>query len=136
VNRRELLLGLVLSIPVLAEDAQTSLRGKLTKGPNGTPALKTADGKLIFLEGDKSTTGVLNDKRLAGDDFELIGHFVAPDRFRVGPIYKKSMFVHKDGKKFMITYWCDVCSIRTYTPGPCWCCQRETALDLREVDQP
>ena len=25
-----------------------------------------------------------------------------------------------------------VCSIRTYTPGICYCCQDETALDLRE----
>jgi hypothetical protein len=35
----------------------------------------------------------------------------------------------------VITYWCDVCSIRTYTPGKCWCCQQETTLDLRDPDQ-
>ena len=41
----------------------------------------------------------------------------------------------KDGHVKVITYWCDVCSIRTYTPGPCWCCQKETLLDLRDPDQ-
>jgi hypothetical protein len=35
----------------------------------------------------------------------------------------------------MITYWCDVCSIRAYTPGPCVCCQQETTLDLRDPDK-
>ena len=43
------------------------------------------------------------------------------------------MLVHRDGKKYTISYWCPVCSIRTYTPGKCMCCQEETHLDLEEV---
>jgi hypothetical protein len=42
------------------------------------------------------------------------------------------MFVHQGGKRLFVTYWCDVCSIRTYTPGLCLCCRKETDLDLRE----
>lgn len=80
--------------------------------------------------------GVLNDKRLAGSDLEAIGHFESPEHFEVDPIHLKSMFVHKDGKRFQITYWCDVCYIRTYTPGPCWCCQKPTDLDLIESKEP
>jgi hypothetical protein len=64
---------------------------------------------------------VLNDKRLAGFDLEAKGRFTGP--------------VHKDGHVKVITYWCDVCSIRTYTPGPCRCGQKEPLLDLRDPDE-
>jgi hypothetical protein len=109
-----------------------SIRGKLTRSPDQKPALEVSPNKLIYLEGDQPTTGVLNDKRLWGTDFEAIGHFNSPDRFEIAPIHTRSMFVHKDGKRLMITYWCDVCYIRTYTPGTCVCCQKYTDLDLRE----
>ena len=36
----------------------------------------------------------------------------------------------------MVTYWCEVCAIRSYTPGLCVCCRDETTLDLRDPDQP
>jgi hypothetical protein len=52
--------------------------------------------------------------------------------FVVDPIHKKAMFVVRGGKRLFVTYWCDICSIRTYTPGKCWCCQEETELDIRE----
>ena len=48
------------------------------------------------------------------------------------PNHARTVLAHKDGKLKMITYWCDVCSIRSYEPGPCWCCQAETVLDLRD----
>lgn len=86
----------------------------------------------MFLEGDEPTNGVLGDRRLAEADLELIGQFTATDQFLVDPIHTRSMFVHKDGKRLYITYWCEVCAIRTYTPGLCVCCQQETQLDLRE----
>jgi hypothetical protein len=35
----------------------------------------------------------------------------------------------------MVTYWCAVCAIRTFTPGICWCCREETELDLLEPDK-
>ena len=65
---------------------------------------------------------------------EAIGHFNAPDHFEIDRIHTRAMFVHKNGKRLMITYWCDVCYIRTYTPGNCVCCQKYTDLDLRESD--
>jgi hypothetical protein len=113
-----------------------SIRGKLTQSAGQKPALETGPNKLVYLEGDQATQGVLNDKRLWGTDFEAVGHFNAPDRFEIDPIHTRSMFVHKDGKRLMITYWCDVCYIRTYTPGTCVCCQKYTDLDLRESIEP
>jgi hypothetical protein len=74
---------------------------------------------------------VLHDQRLAGADLEVLGHQDG-ERFVVDPIHTKAMHVHRGGKRLNITYWCDTCAIRFYTPGICWCCQQETELDLRE----
>jgi hypothetical protein len=137
VSRRFFLLtaGLLgLAATAFAAVPGLSIRGKLTRSPDQKPALETAPGKLVYLEGDDATMGVLNDKRVWGPDFEAIGHFNSPDHFEIDPIHTRSMFVHKNGKRLMITYWCDVCYIRTYTPGTCVCCQKYTDLDLRESD--
>ena len=112
-----------------------TIRGKLVQRAGQPPAIESADHRIISLDGDEPTKGVLNDRRLGGFDLEAKGHFTAPGEFLVDPIHTKALFVHKDGHVKVITYWCDVCSIRTYTPGPCWCCQKETLLDLRDPDQ-
>jgi len=111
-----------------------SVRGKLATGEK--PVLKTASGEAVRLFGDKATMKVLHDKRLRDADFEVVGRFRASGEFEVGPIHEKSMFVHKGGKKLLISYWCEVCSIRTYEPGQCMCCQEETELDLKETIDP
>lgn len=130
-----LLLSAFLAAACFAEGPKPeTIRGTLV-ARSGKPALETADHRFISLGGDEPTRRVLNDKRLAGFDLEAKGHFTAPDQFEIDPIHTKSMFVHKDGHVKVITYWCDVCSIRTYSPGPCWCCQKETTLDLRDPDE-
>ena len=106
--------------------SKLQVRGRLE--PPGTLVLQ--DGRHIHLTGDEPTQGVFNDKRLAGTDFEALGHFAGSDQFAVDPIHLRAMFVYAGGKQRMITYWCDVCYIRTYTPGICWCCQKYTDLDL------
>src|SRR5262249_44078497 len=139
VSRRHFLLISALfrmAVSAAAGAASQSIRGKLTQAAGQKPALETNPGKAILLEGDQATMGVLNDKRLWGTDFEAVGHFESPDRFSIDPIHTRSIFVHKDGKRLMITYWCDVCYIRTYTPGTCVCCQKYPDLDLRESDEP
>jgi len=124
-----------LAASCYAENSKSTFRGKLTQREGQSPALQTADGKLIALDGDGDTKGVLKDKRLAGSDLEVTGQLTAAGLL-IDPIHTKAMYVHKDGKRLLITYWCDVCSIRTYTPGICWCCQQETELDLRGPDKP
>jgi hypothetical protein len=113
-----------------AESAgQTTIRGKLVTGPNPVLSVGT---RQVKLSGDEPTMGVLKDDRLNGVDFEAIGAAKSQDDLAIDKIHTRSMFVHKDGKRLMVTYWCDVCYIRTYTPGICWCCQKNTDLDLRE----
>ncbi|MFN7936363.1 MAG: hypothetical protein U0R19_23750 [Bryobacteraceae bacterium] len=109
-----------------AENLRT-LKGTLT--PDG---LRTSDGQIVKLTGDAPTIGVLNDKRVQGMELEITGEPSPNGAIRILPIHKQGMFVLKKDKKLFVTYWCDVCSIRTYTPGVCLCCQDETQLDLRE----
>jgi len=136
MRRRSFLLsGCLLAVSFAEEKKSATIRGMLRQFPGKPPAVETPDHQIISLDGDEPTKRVLNDKRLAGFDLEAKGHFTTPDQFQVDPIHTKAMFVHKDGHVKVITYWCDVCSIRTYSPGPCWCCQKETLLDLRDPDQ-
>ena len=131
----------VLGATLWAADGKSTepgnvLSGKLSIVEGQPPRLEAADHKMIFLDGDADTSKILGDKRLNGFKVEARGHFTAPDRFLIDPIHTRALLVRKDGRLKMITYWCDVCSIRAYTPGPCVCCQRETTLDLRDPDQP
>lgn len=113
-----------------ATEAAQGLRGRLTTGP--APVLETSGGRSVRLTGDQGTMLVLADHRLKDADFEVVGQTTEPGLVRVDPLHKRAMFVHQGGKRLMITYWCEVCSIRTFTPGVCMCCQDETALDLKE----
>jgi len=133
--RRISVWGILLAIAVSAKPAGESLRGTLTLQAGNKPAIETRDSKVVFLEGDEQTAAVLRDERLTGADLEVIGHFKATGVFVVDPIHTKAMFVHKEGQRLMITYYCRVCSIRTYSPGKCMCCQQETELDLIPLNQ-
>jgi hypothetical protein len=86
------------------------------------------------LDGDDSMQKILQDPRLNGFDVEAKGHFTSAGRFLIDPIHTHSMLVRKDGRLKMISYFCDICNIRSYTPGPCVCCQKETVLDLQDPD--
>jgi hypothetical protein len=134
MERRRFFL-LFAALPGLLRAQQRALRGKLTKGPADIPALQGGDGALTILDGDADTVGVLKDGRLAGTDFEVLGQQSEPGKFKIAPIHTRALFAYKNGRRWMVTYWCEVCAIRTYTPGICWCCREETALDLIEPDK-
>jgi hypothetical protein len=112
-----------------------TLRGKLVLRAGKPPALETAEHKLVTLDGDEPTRKVLGDQRLDGFAVEAKGRFTTPDQFLIDPIHTRALLVRQGDKLKMITYWCDICSIRAYTPGPCVCCQRETTLDLHDPDK-
>ncbi|MFN7924571.1 MAG: hypothetical protein U0Q16_31000 [Bryobacteraceae bacterium] len=127
--RRRTLLAVVWAASVRAEQGWSAIRGKLT---TGKPARLVSAQGAVELTGDEGTLSVLADGRLKDKEVEAVGETVAGGQFRILPIHKKGLFVLEGGKRLMISYWCAVCSIRTYTPGVCMCCQDETALDLKE----
>ncbi len=114
-------------LPLLVRGAaEETVRGRLEP-----PAVVTADGRRVTLEGDLDSMKVVRDPRVAKEDFEAAGEFLAPDRFRILPIHLRGLFVWRAGKRLEVSYWCDICSIRTYSPGQCVCCQEETQFDPR-----
>jgi hypothetical protein len=112
----------------------TTVRGKLAIHENAPATLETADRQIITLSADDTISKVLTDARLNGFEVEARGQFTAPNKFQIDASQTNPFLVRTDGHLKMVTYWCDVCSIRDYTPGPCRCCQRETVLDLRDPD--
>ena len=132
----KLLVLLALAVVALFSESlnDSTVRGKLTL-QDGKPALKTAAGAAVVLDGDDATRGVLNDQRLQGSDIEAAGRYSNTKVFVVNPIHTKALYVYHDGKRHTISYWCKVCSIRTYSPGPCMCCQEDTELDLQPAEK-
>jgi hypothetical protein len=128
---------LALAMTCLGADvhpATVTLNGKLIITETGA-SLETADHKEVALDGDSQTQKLLHDARLNGFNVEAKGHYTAAGRFLIDPIHTRALLVRKDGALKLITYWCDVCSIRSFTPGPCVCCQKETTLDLRDPNE-
>jgi hypothetical protein len=112
-----------------------TLHGKLILGPTQPPAAETPSQGRVLLDSDEANLKVLHDERINGLEMQARGHFTAPGHFQIDPQHTRSLLVRDhDGGFKMVTYWCDVCGIRAYTPGPCVCCQKYTDLDLRDPD--
>jgi len=105
------------------------LRGRLIQ-TGSQPAFQLPDGRATAVSGDEPTGKILRDARLGGRTFEATGRLAGPGRFEINPIETRSLVVFEGTRARRVTYYCDVCSIRTYSPGPCMCCQAETRLDL------
>lgn len=124
----------VCSLSAADKPKTETIRGKLIVRAGQSPAIETPEHQTIQLDGDTPTRKVLHDPRVNGFNVEAHGHFTAPGQFLVDPQHTRSLLVHDDGKLKMITYWCDVCYIRAYAPGPCVCCQKDTDVELKELD--
>jgi len=127
-------LALVCALGAADKLPSETIRGKLIVREGKPTVIETAEGRQIQVDGDAPTHKVLNDARVSGFDVQARGHFTGPDRFQVDPQHTHALLVRDHGSLKMITYWCDVCSIRAYAPGPCVCCQKETTLELRDPD--
>jgi hypothetical protein len=124
MRRRHLLLA-----PLAALRAEGSA---IVRGRFSTPGVvTTSDGRKISLTGDDPTKLVLEDKRLNGLDFEAVGE-MKNGVFVINPIHLRGIWVYRKGARLMVTYWCDICYIRTYSPGICWCCQEDTKFDPKD----
>lgn len=128
----------LLAIPAFAAApgsaaASTSgeIRGKLIQPSSGPVSIDTGSGK-VEIQADKDAAEVLRDPRLAPLDIALHGHLIDATHFQLDPFFRKPIYAVKDGKEMLVTYYCDVCSIRYYSPGRCVCCQQETRVDLHD----
>ncbi len=136
--RRRVFMQALAAATCFAADSQTSIvRGKLTVREGKPSSVETPEHQSIELEGDESSAKVLGDRRLNGFEIEAKGKFSTPGRFTLNPSHLRPLLVRdKKGDLKLVTYWCEICSIRSFTPGPCACCQRNTEVDLRDPERP
>ncbi len=92
----------------------------------GVVALVTDSGEVFPLIKDIRSRGFFMDQRLRDRPMELHVHKYA----RLPFVRLFDAYSLKEGKKFKVDYWCTVCSIATFEPGPCPCCQDE--IEFRE----
>jgi hypothetical protein len=94
-------------------------------------ALVTDSGEVHPLVKDVRSRGFWMDKRLRDRPMELHVH-----KFPGLPFVRLiDTYSFKDGKKYAVDYWCTVCAITTFEPGPCPCCQDEIELRERPVGE-
>jgi hypothetical protein len=115
---------------LLGEGAKP-LRGKLLPGRK----LLVGD-KTISLLSDEAVAKVLEDERLIGTELEVEGLAAGEGKFEIDGIHTKPVYTFVNGDRLGVSYWCEICYIRTYSPGKCWCCQEYTKLDPKAPNTP
>ena len=94
-----------------------------------TAALEATDGILYPLVKDFHGRGFWLDPRLRDIDVEI-----AARRYDKSPAVQiVRWYAIKEGRKYEVDYWCDVCAIPMYELKACECCQGETRLRERLV---
>ncbi len=92
--------------------------------------IETARGRWIPLIENARAEAFRLDRRLRGIDLELVIR-----RYERTPMVQLlRVFQWRDGKRFEVIYWCEVCAIATAKPGACACCQEE--VELRRIPVP
>jgi hypothetical protein len=94
-------------------------------------ALKTPAGELLPLVPDVRGRAFAVDQRLRDIDVELLVR-----RYRAVPLLQviRVLAVKPDGL-YEVDYWCDICAIPMFILKPCECCQGETRLRERRVEE-
>ena len=95
-----------------------------------TLAIFTPEGQLFPLAEDLRGRSFRKDERLRGKPMEL---FVR--RYEDHPVLQAiRVYEFRDGRKYEVDYWCEICAIVMYEKGPCSCCQDENRLRHRLVE--
>jgi hypothetical protein len=131
------LLSLILLAPfsrVAAKDDNAPLvilRGyvRCLDGACNAFELTATDQKhYTFLDGDE-LAGIFLDSRVRSRELQITSRLHAKDRLEI--IKVKSIV---QGRIHDLYYFCEICNITAYVPGPCPCCRNE--LELRETPLP
>jgi len=92
-------------------------------------AVETGDGKLIPIVKDFRSRGFWLDPRLRAMEVEVLVR-----RYEKSPVVQVvRWYAVRQGRKYEVDYWCDICAIPMYELKTCDCCQGETRLRERLV---
>ena len=98
-----------------------------------TAVLYTTDGEIVPLVPDWRGRAFFQDERLRDRPVEL----VVNRRPGVPWVSVLSIYLKDDkGKRAVVDYWCDVCSIPMYEIKDCECCQGPIRLRYRNLPLP
>lgn len=86
-----------------------------------TPGGKAYD----FLQSDLSVA-IFTDSRVRARELQLTANLYPEDQLEI--IKVQSV---RAGKLYDLYYFCEVCNITAYAPGPCTCCREE--MEFRET---
>jgi hypothetical protein len=100
-------------------------------GKEDSCGLKDPSGRVYPLQSDKSLETLRTEPQIRSNEFQLTLRQI-PKSTLYGII--KPRFI-RDGKLYEFYYYCDVCNITTYHPGPCMCCQQETVYHEKKVEE-
>jgi rubrerythrin len=89
-------------------------------------AILDKDSKLYKFDPMKPSTDVFTDARVRARELQVTARV---DGKRQLELIKVQSI--KEGNLYDIYYFCEICNIRAYTPGPCPCCRNE--LEFRET---
>jgi len=90
---------------------------------------KSRDGNIYSFVPDDALTAMFTDHRVRQRELQL----TALERQK-GQLELVAVQSIKNGKLYDIYYYCDICNITAYAPGPCPCCRRE--LEFKETPSP
>lgn len=99
---------------------------------HGSVSLVTREGKLYPIVRDARGRGFLKDARLRDRDMELLVR-----RYEGSPFIQIiRIYTLKDGHKYALDYWCDICAIIMFELKECECCQGPIRLREQLVPEP
>ncbi len=100
-------------------------------GAEWNVAFETDEGRLWPIVKDARGRGFRLDERLRDIDLEVLAR-----RFDDAPVIQLvQVYRLRDGQKFELDYWCDICSIPMYELKPCECCQGPIRIRERLVEE-
>ena len=93
-------------------------------------AILTTDGQVLPIVENLRGRAFRTDDRLRGKDMEILAR-----RYDQQPLIQiLRVYEIKEGQRYEVDYWCDICAIVMYESGPCACCQDHNRLRKRLVD--
>jgi len=87
------------------------------------------DRKFYTVSPDDEMASLFSDARVRERDLQITALLHDKDRLEITKVQSI-----KQGKLYDIYYFCELCNIKAYGPGPCPCCRNE--LEFRETPVP
>ena len=94
--------------------------------PSARFALIDRDAKLHNFAPTDTATAIFTDGRVRQRELQVTARLDSKSQLEI--IRVQSI---KDGKLYKLYYFCEICNITAYAPGPCPCCGNE--LEFRET---